>query len=76
MIGYYKNFIKDYGKIAKALINLLKNGTFKWNEKAQRAFEQLRILITQVPMLALPDFNKSFTIECDALRKGIRVVLL
>ena len=76
MTGYYRKFIKDYGKIAKPLTDLLKKGGFGWNEEPQKAFEQLRKLITQAPILALPSFSKPFAIECDASGKGIGAVLL
>ena len=46
LTGYYHRFIRDYGKIAKPFIDLLKKGAFRWNEEAHQAFEQLRRLIT------------------------------
>ena len=38
-LGYFRKFIKDYGKVYKPLTDLLKKGALRWNEEAQRAFE-------------------------------------
>ena len=76
LTGYYHKFIKDYEKIAKLLSDLLKEEAFRWNAEAQKVFNQLRSLLTRAPVLALLNFNKPFAIECNALGKGIGVVLL
>lgn len=39
-------------------------------------FEQLQKVITTPPALALLDFNKKFTMEYDASRVGLGVVLI
>lgn len=54
---------------------LTKEG-FKWTIAAQQAFDTLKGAISQLPILAVPHFYKTFTIETDASNKGLRVVLL
>ncbi|KAF5478698.1 hypothetical protein F2P56_005237 [Juglans regia] len=76
LIGYYRRFIKNYGSIAAALTTLLKKNNFKWDDTAEIAFERLKEALTQPPVWALPNFYKSFLIECDASGKGVRAILM
>ena len=75
-IGYYRKFVKNYGRIAAPLITLLKKDAFSWTLEATKAFEDLKQVMCTTLILATLDFTKTFIVECDASRNGIGAVLM
>ena len=76
LTGYYRRFVKNYGVMTKPLTNLLRYKTFQWSPEAQIAFDKVKVAMTRAPILALPNFQATFTIETDACQDGIGAVLM
>jgi hypothetical protein len=68
LTGYYRKFIN--GDIATPLTQLLKWEVFRWMPAAAAAFESLKAAMTAAPVLQLPDFTRSFIVDCDASDSG------
>ena len=59
-------FVKNYGRIAALQTTLLKKYELSWTPKATKAFEHIKDAMCLALVLAMPDFTKTFIVECDA----------
>ncbi|XP_071687650.1 uncharacterized mitochondrial protein AtMg00860-like [Rutidosis leptorrhynchoides] len=67
LAGYYRRFIKDFSKIAGPLTKLTrKDVTFRWSDEQENAFQTLKRLFCQAPVLALLEGTEDFIVYCDA----------
>jgi hypothetical protein len=72
LAGYYQRFIEGFSKIAKPMTSLLEKGReFKWDEKCQDSFDQLKKRLMSPLVLVMPDLQKGFDIYCDACGQGL-----
>jgi hypothetical protein len=69
---FYRCFMRDFSTIAAPLNDLMKKGVPFYSGAAQEhSFNTLIDKLTLAPLLQLPDFGKTFELECDA--SGIRI---
>jgi hypothetical protein len=76
LTGYYHKFVQNCGTIIAPLTRLLKKNAFSWTPTTHHSFQALKVVMCTTHVLALPDFNKTFVLECDASGEGIGVVLM
>jgi hypothetical protein len=76
LTGYYRKFVKNYGKIAAPITAFLKKNSSTWTPTTAQDFQTLKMSMCTTPILAILDFTKAFVLECDASGKGIGVVLM
>ena len=76
LINYLYRFIPLLGDKEKVLTDLThKNVNFKWENKHQKAFDNLKHLIQKTEFLHHPDITKPFQVFTDASKYGIGGVL-
>ena len=49
---------------------------FQWTDEQQQAFDNLKKALTSPPVLALPNTQDSFILDCDASNEAIGAELL
>ncbi|KAG8498887.1 hypothetical protein CXB51_005335 [Gossypium anomalum] len=63
--------------MAAPLTKLIRKGVpFVWTEKQQEAFEKLKKVLTEAPVLIQPESGKDFTVYSDASHVGLACVLM
>lgn len=77
MANWYRGFISNFADLSGPLTDCLqKTGKpFQLTPEAISSFEKLKEALSSAPVLAQPDFEKEFIIQCDASRVGVGGVL-
>ena len=74
--GFFRKFLKNYSTIAAPLTDLLKDDfAWEWGDAQMKAFETLKALLVNAPVLAYPDYEKPFKLYCDASAIGVGATL-
>ena len=77
LTSFYRKFIKNFNSICNAMTETTRGDEkeFKWTHGDDTSFETLKQKVVELPMLALPDFNMVFQVECNASGSAIGDVL-
>ena len=77
MVGFYRKFCPNFSEVAEPLTFLLgKKAKFVWARECQIAFDKLKGILVNQPVLMAADFSKPFKIATDASDVGVGAVLL
>jgi hypothetical protein len=74
--NFYRRFVRDYGRIARSFVNLIKAGVvFDFNGACLETFKELKTRLTFLELLRYYDPKLSCRIETDALDGVIAGIL-
>ena len=82
LTNYYRKFVHGYARVAHPLHNLVsgknakkKRSVVEWTEDCEQSFDQLKLLCSDTPVLAYPDYKQKFKLYTDASESGLGAVL-
>jgi hypothetical protein len=70
-VGFYRKFIAGHSEVVTPMSDLTKKdmeekGKFAWTAEAQVAFDKMKRMLTEAPILALPNPDKPYVVCTDA----------
>ena len=77
MAGYYCKFCPNLSAVAEPLMELLsKKVKFSWYDRCEKAFEELKAILKNAPVLSAPHFDSQFKLAVDTSNFAAGAVLL
>ncbi|GFX08268.1 retrovirus-related Pol polyprotein from transposon gypsy [Trichonephila clavipes] len=77
LTGYFHKYIKDYSKIAKPLSDLTRKlNLFVFGTQQKEAFEELKKILSECPILHLYKYGRKTELHTDACKQGYGAILL
>jgi len=76
ILNYWRRFIPSYSTISSPLRELLlKDVPFKWTDRQEKAFNELKDRLCSSPVLGYPSMNSPFIVTTDASKTALGYVL-
>jgi hypothetical protein len=76
LASYYRRFIAGFLRIAHPITSLQrKEKKFQWTDDCEKRLQQLKQLLTSVPILRISNPNEDYVVCTDACKEGLGGVL-
>ena len=76
-VNYLAKFLPQLSQVTQPLRNLThQDSEWCWTDVEEKAFQQMKQLVTQAPVLAYYRPEKELVIQCDASNKGLGAALM
>jgi transposase InsO family protein len=77
LASYFRRFIKGFATVARPLSDMLRKGeTFVWGDAQQEAFDKIKDLLVNKPILSVYDPAARTELHTDACSLGLGAILL
>ena len=77
MVNYLSRYVPRLSEVIQPINVLTHNDVvLEWTHAQDEAFNKLKTLLSEDPVLAYFDSTKSLSIQCDASKHGLGVVLM
>ena len=76
LANFYRKFVNNFSKRTLPLTNIMgKNKEFKWDREQEDSFNDIKVALTNTPVLKLPTRDGRFKVHTDASDYAIGAVL-
>ena len=78
LVGYYRRFIPQFATVAAPLTDLTRKCRPQhviWNAETEVAFQKLKDLLMETPVLGVANPSRSYVLQTDASERGLGAVL-
>ena len=77
MVNFLSSFFPDLRRLLMPIYDLQKKlKKFKWTDKAEKAFNDIKQLLINLPVLEAPTLDSLFRLESNTSREGVGGTLL
>ena len=75
LVNYFRKHIPCYAEVAAPLERIRKEAKVSMNAEQLKAFDSMKQLLLNAPLLSFPNFKEPFNVTCDFSTGGISSVL-
>lgn len=77
LAGFFRKFCKNFSEVVSPMTRLVSSKVkFEWSDACKMAFEKVKAMLSNSPILMSPDFNKRFKLFVDASDVAAGAVLM